>query len=98
MLSDAFAGLQKLMLPDRWQALAMQALRAGHDVVVDAPGGRAGERHVCGVARAGLREARADALPELPPLTADQRCVINHGVLRPPRVAPPGRLMAGQGR
>ena len=38
-----------------------------------------------------LHEARADALPELPPLTADQRRVINHSVLRPPRIAPPGR-------
>jgi len=36
-------------------------------------------------------DARPDALPELPPLTADQRRVINHSVLRPPRMAPPGR-------
>src|SRR3954471_23437074 len=39
VLSDAFAGLQKLLLPDRWQALALTALRAGKDVVVDAPTG-----------------------------------------------------------
>ena len=45
MLSDAFAGLQKLMLPDRWQALALTALRAGQDVVVDAPTG-AGKTYV----------------------------------------------------
>ena len=45
MLSDAFAGLQKLMLPDRWQALALAALRAGKDVVVDAPTG-AGKTYV----------------------------------------------------
>lgn len=45
MLSDAFAGLQKLMLPDRWQALALTALRAGRDVVVDAPTG-AGKTYV----------------------------------------------------
>lgn len=45
MLSDAFAGLQKLMLPDRWQALALTALRAGKDVVVDAPTG-AGKTYV----------------------------------------------------
>ncbi len=45
MLSDAFAGLQKLMLPDRWQALALAALRAGRDVVVDAPTG-AGKTYV----------------------------------------------------
>ena len=45
MLSDAFAGLQKLMLPDRWQAVALAALRAGHDVVVDAPTG-AGKTYI----------------------------------------------------
>lgn len=42
---DAFAGLQKLMLPDRWQALALTALRAGRDVVVDAPTG-AGKTYI----------------------------------------------------
>ena len=45
VLSDAFAGLQKLMLPDRWQALALTALRAGRDVIVDAPTG-AGKTYV----------------------------------------------------
>jgi superfamily II RNA helicase len=45
VLFDAFAGLQKLMLPDRWQAMALSALRAGHDVVVDAPTG-AGKTYV----------------------------------------------------
>lgn len=45
MLSDAFAGLQKLMLPDRWQALALAGLRQGHDVVVDAPTG-AGKTYI----------------------------------------------------
>lgn len=45
MLTDAFAGLQRLMLPDRWQALALMALRAGKDVVVDAPTG-AGKTYV----------------------------------------------------
>jgi superfamily II DNA/RNA helicase len=45
VLSDAFAGLQKLMLPDRWQALALTGLRAGHDVIVDAPTG-AGKTYV----------------------------------------------------
>ena len=34
----------------------------------------------------------ATGAPRLtPPLTADQRRVINHSVLRPPRIAPPGR-------
>jgi superfamily II DNA/RNA helicase len=45
VLSDAFAGLQKLMLPDRWQALALTALRDGADVVVDAPTG-AGKTYI----------------------------------------------------
>ncbi|PTX91459.1 DEAD/DEAH box helicase [Opitutus sp. ER46] len=45
MLSDAFAGLQKLMLPDKWQALALAGLRAGRDVIVDAPTG-AGKTYV----------------------------------------------------
>ena len=45
VLSDAFAGLQKLMLPDRWQALAVTALREGRDVVVDAPTG-AGKTYI----------------------------------------------------
>ena len=45
MLSEAFAGLQKLLLPDRWQALALAALRAGQDVIVDAPTG-AGKTYV----------------------------------------------------
>lgn len=45
MLSDAFAGLQKLMLPDRWQALALGALRGGCDVVVSAPTG-AGKTYI----------------------------------------------------
>jgi superfamily II DNA/RNA helicase len=45
VLSDAFAGLQKLMLPDRWQALALTALREGRDVIVDAPTG-AGKTYI----------------------------------------------------
>jgi hypothetical protein len=45
VLSDAFAGLQKLMLPDRWQALALAGLREGQDVVVDAPTG-AGKTYI----------------------------------------------------
>ena len=42
---DALEGLQKLMLPDRWQAAAIQALKAGSDVVIDAPTG-AGKTYV----------------------------------------------------
>jgi hypothetical protein len=46
------------------------------------------------LARHWLREARVDSLPDLPPLTADQRRAVNHSVLRPPRPAPPGRPIA----
>jgi superfamily II DNA/RNA helicase len=49
------------------------------------------------LARHWLNEARADALPDLPPLTADQRRVVNHSVLRNPRPAPPGRSAAAAG-
>ena len=45
VLHDAFAGLQKLVLPDRWQAEAIRALEAGRDVVIDAPTG-AGKTYV----------------------------------------------------
>jgi hypothetical protein len=43
------------------------------------------------LARAWLSEARNDALPELPPLTVDQRRAVNHSVLRARPPAPPGR-------
>ena len=39
VLSPALESLQKLILPDRWQAAAIHALKAGRDVVVDAPTG-----------------------------------------------------------
>ena len=39
VLSPALESLQKLILPDRWQAVAIHALKAGRDVVVDAPTG-----------------------------------------------------------
>jgi hypothetical protein len=42
---DALEGLQRLMLPDRWQAEAIQALTAGKNVVIDAPTG-AGKTYV----------------------------------------------------
>jgi superfamily II DNA/RNA helicase len=45
VLSDAFAGLQKLLLPVKWQALALTGLREGRDVVVDAPTG-AGKTYI----------------------------------------------------
>lgn len=43
------------------------------------------------LARDWLRDARSDTLPDLPPLTPDQRRAVNHSLLRPPRVLPPGR-------
>ncbi len=45
MLNDAFAELQRLVLPDKWQAMAISALRSGDDVVVDAPTG-AGKTYI----------------------------------------------------
>ncbi len=45
VLSDAFARLQQLVLPDHWQAEAVRALQAGRDVVIDAPTG-AGKTYV----------------------------------------------------
>jgi superfamily II RNA helicase len=42
---DALEGLQRLKLPDRWQAEAIQALTAGKNVVIDAPTG-AGKTYV----------------------------------------------------
>ncbi|MBE7538464.1 MAG: DEAD/DEAH box helicase [Opitutaceae bacterium] len=45
MRLDELSSLQQLVLPDRWQAEAIQALRAGKDVIVDAPTG-AGKTYV----------------------------------------------------
>ena len=82
-----------------WRSLLRQVVAAGPLVGDGAPmNGRdhfIAERwdNFRALARSWLHEARANALPELPPLTADQRRVINHSVLRPPRVLPPGRSM-----
>ena len=46
------------------------------------------------LARFWLRDATADSLPDLPPLTADQRRTVNHSVLRNPLPKPPGRAAA----
>jgi hypothetical protein len=45
------------------------------------------------LARDWLNESRANELPDLPPLTMDQRRVVNHSVLRARPPAPPGRQM-----
>jgi hypothetical protein len=51
------------------------------------------------LARHWLNESRTESLPDLPPLTADQRRVVNHSVLRRPRPAPPpGRPVANAAR
>jgi len=42
---ETLEGLQKLVLPDRWQAEAIQWLKSGQDVVIDAPTG-AGKTYV----------------------------------------------------
>ncbi len=44
-LAAALESLQKLILPDRWQAQAIHALREGRDVVVSAPTG-AGKTYI----------------------------------------------------
>lgn len=47
------------------------------------------------LARHWLRESRVDTLPDLPPLTVDQRRPVNHSVLRNPRpLPPPARVSA----
>lgn len=45
MRLEDLSSLQQLVLPDRWQAEAIQALRAGKDVIIDAPTG-AGKTYV----------------------------------------------------
>lgn len=83
-----------------WRSLLRQVAAAGPLVGDGAP--MNGRDHFIAerwdafraLAREWLREAKADALPDLPPLTADQRRVINHAVLRNPRPAPPGRMAA----
>lgn len=45
MRLEDLSSLQQLVLPDRWQAEAIQALRAGRDVIIDAPTG-AGKTYV----------------------------------------------------
>ena len=81
-----------------WRSLLRQAAAAGPLVGDGAPmNGRdhfIAERwdNFRALARYWLREAKSDTLPSLPPLTADQRRVINHSVLRSARPSAPGRL------
>lgn len=79
-----------------WRSLLRQAVAAGPLTGDGAPmTGRdqfIAERwdDFRGLAHAWLGETRCEALPELPALTSDQRRVINHSVLRPPRPPAPG--------
>jgi hypothetical protein len=83
-----------------WRSLLRQVVAAGPLVGDGAP--MTGRDHFIAerwdnfraLARSWLHEARADALPDLPPLTADQRRVINHSVLRAARPPAPGRPAA----
>ncbi|MBI4626667.1 MAG: DEAD/DEAH box helicase [Verrucomicrobia bacterium] len=80
-----------------WRSLLRQAAAAGPLIGDGAPmNGRdhfIAERwdNFRALARFWLRESKNDTLPGLPPLTADQRRVINHSVLRPARPPAPGR-------
>ncbi len=82
-----------------WRSLLRQVAAAGPLVGDGAP--MTGRDHFIAerwdefrtLARHWLNESPVDTLPELPPLTADQRRVINHSVLRNPRPAPPGRSL-----
>jgi hypothetical protein len=85
-----------------WRSLLRQAAAAGPLLGDGAP--MTGRDHFIAerwdlfriLARAWLNETKVDALPDLPPLTADQRRVVNHSVLRPPRKPAPGRAPATQ--
>ena len=80
-----------------WRSLLRQAASAGPLIGDGAP--MTGRDHFIAerwdnfraLARDTLRENRADSLPDLPPLTPDQRRVINHAVLRAARPPAPGR-------
>ena len=80
-----------------WRSLLRQVASAGPLIGDGAP--MTGRDHFIAerwdefrtLARHWLNEARIDSLPDLPLLTADQRRVVNHSVLRNPRPAPPGR-------
>jgi hypothetical protein len=80
-----------------WRSLLRQVASAGPLIGDGAP--MTGRDHFIAerwdefraLARHWLNESRMDSLPDLPPLTADQRRVVNHSVLRNPKPAPPGR-------
>lgn len=81
-----------------WRSLLRQVAGAGPLVGDGAP--MTGRDHFIAerwdefrtLARHWLHETRLDSLPDLPPLTADQRRAVNHSVLRNPRPPAPGRI------
>jgi hypothetical protein len=86
-----------------WRSLLRQIANAGPLIGDGAPmtgrdhfiAGRWDEFRV--LASHWLNEARMESLPDLPPLTADQRRVVNHSVLRNPRPPVPGRARRDNG-
>ncbi|HEY1107469.1 MAG TPA: hypothetical protein VGE76_02515, partial [Opitutaceae bacterium] len=78
-----------------WRSLLRQAAAAGPLLGDGAP--MTGRDHFIAerwdnfraLARDWLRDVRNDTLPDLPPLTPDQRRPVNHSVLRNPRPLPP---------
>jgi hypothetical protein len=83
-----------------WRSLLRQVANAG-PLVGDGQAMTAHDHFVAerwdnfrALARSWLRETRNDSLPELHPLTADQRRPVNHSVLRPRRPDAPGRPAA----
>lgn len=84
-----------------WRSLLRQATAAGP---LEGDGGTMTPRdhfiaerwdEFRGLAHGWLRDTRIDALPDLPPLTVDQRRTVNHSVLRPPRRPAPGPARSG---
>jgi hypothetical protein len=80
-----------------WRSLLRQATAAG-PLVGDGAPMMARDQFIAerwdefrALAREWLNDSRNDTLPELPPLTPDQRRVVNHSVLRPRRPDAPGR-------
>lgn len=80
-----------------WRSLLRQAVAAGpllgDGAPMTAPDHFVSERwdNFRALARVWLHETSETRLPDLPPLSADQRRAVNHCVLRPRPVAAPGR-------
>lgn len=85
-----------------WRSLLRQVARAspitGRGLVLTPRDHFIAERwdNFRALARDWLRDVRNDTLPDLPPLTVDQRRPVNHSVLRAPRVQPASRATAAR--